>query len=91
MIAMFGLGNPDTTFITITSYIPFFTPMLMFMRAGMLSLPVWEPVLGMVILAVSIILLAVFGGRVYKGGVLMYGKSNSFKDIKKALQLTKKE
>lgn len=91
MIAMFGLGNPDTTFITITSYIPFFTPMLMFMRAGMLSLPVWEPILGMLILAVSIILLAVFGGRVYKGGVLMYGKSNSFKDIKKALQLTKKE
>lgn len=91
MIAMFGLNNPDTTFITITSYIPFFTPMLMFMRAGMLSLPVWEPILGMVVLAASIIILAVFGGRVYKGGVLMYGKSNSFKDIKKALQLTKKE
>ncbi|MCT2342579.1 ABC transporter permease [Niallia taxi] len=91
MIAMFGLNNPDTTFITITSYIPFFTPMLMFMRAGMLSLPVWEPILGMGVLAASIIILAVFGGRVYKGGVLMYGKSNSFKDIKKALQLTKKE
>ena len=38
MIAMFGLNQPDTTFITITSYIPFFTPMLMFMRVGMLNL-----------------------------------------------------
>ncbi|UOE56638.1 ABC transporter permease [Bacillus sp. CMF12] len=91
MIAMFGLSQPEASFITITSYIPFFTPMLMFMRVGMLSLPVWEPILGIVILLAAIILLAVFGARVYRGGVLMYGKSNSFKDIKKALQLTKNE
>lgn len=91
MIAMVGLGQPDMTFITISSYIPFFTPMLMFMRVGMLNLPVWEPILGIVILLVTIILLAIFGARVYRGGVLMYGKSNSFKDIKKALQLTKRE
>ncbi|MDZ5470192.1 ABC transporter permease [Bacillus sp. 31A1R] len=91
MIAMFGLGQPETPFIQITSYIPFFTPMLMFMRVGMLTLPVWEPLLGIVILLITIILLAIFGARVYKGGVLMYGKSNSFKDIKKALQLTKKD
>lgn len=91
MIAMFGLGQPETSFITATSYIPFFTPMLMFMRVGMLTLPLWEPLLGIVILLVTIIVLATFGARVYKGGVLMYGKSNSFKDIKRALQLTKKE
>lgn len=91
MIAIFGLGQPETPFITIASYIPFFTPMLMFMRVGMLTLPIWEPVLGIVILLVSIVIIAVFGARVYRGGVLMYGKSSSFKDIKKALQLTKKE
>lgn len=91
MIAMFGLGTPDTPFITITSYIPFFTPMLMFMRVGMLTLPAWEPLLGIAILLITIIILSIFGAKVYRGGVLMYGKSNSFKDIKKALQLTKKE
>ncbi|MBS4188763.1 ABC transporter permease [Bacillus sp. FJAT-49705] len=91
MIAMFGLGQPDTSFITIASYIPFFTPMLMFMRVGMLTLPVWEPMIGIAILIITIIILAVFGAKVYKGGVLMYGKSNSFKDIKKAIQLTKNE
>lgn len=91
MIAMFGLNQPDTTFMTISSYIPFFTPMLMFMRVGMLELPVWEPLLGIAILVASIVILAIFGARVYKGGVLMYGKSNSFKDIKKALQLTKED
>lgn len=91
MIAMFGLSAPDTTFVTITSYIPFFTPMLMFMRVGMLNLPVWEPILGIIVLVATIMILAIFGARVYKGGVLMYGKSNSYKDIKKALQLAKKE
>jgi ABC-2 type transport system permease protein len=89
MISMFGLGQPDTTFIKVTSFIPFFTPMLMFMRVGMLNLPLWEPLVGMAILLVTIAILAVFGARVYKGGVLMYGKSNSFKDIKKALQFSK--
>lgn len=91
MIAMFGLSAPDNTFVTITSYIPFFTPMLMFMRVGMLNLAFWEPILGIIILVATIMILAIFGARVYKGGVLMYGKSNSYKDIKKALQLTKKE
>jgi ABC-2 type transport system permease protein len=91
MIAMFGLSNPDSSFITITSYIPFFTPMIMFLRVGMLTIPVWETALGIGVLIATIIILAIFGARVYKGGVLMYGKSNSYKDIKKALQLTKNE
>lgn len=91
MIAMFGLGKPDATFITITSYIPFFTPMIMFLRVGMLTIPLWEAFLGISILIATIIVLAIFGARVYRGGVLMYGKSNSYKDIKKALQITKNE
>lgn len=91
MIAMFGLNKPDSPFITVTSYIPFFTPMIMFLRVGMLNIPVWESLIGIGILIGTIIILAIFGARVYKGGVLMYGKSNSYKDIKKALQLTKNE
>jgi len=90
MMAMFGLGQPEATFIKIASFIPFFTPMLMFLRVGMLNIPIWEAALSIGILVVTIMVLAFFGARVYRGGVLMYGKSNSFKDIKKALQLTKK-
>ncbi|MGM7719318.1 ABC transporter permease [Metabacillus sp. Hm71] len=89
MIAMFGLSNPDTTFITISSYIPFFTPMIMFLRVGMLNIPAWEIGLSFVILIASITLLAIFGARVYKGGVLIYGKSSSFKDLKRALLMSK--
>lgn len=91
MIAMFGLGNPEAPFITITSYIPFFTPMIMFLRVGLLNLPFWEIALSIGILLGTIILLAVIGARIYKGGVLFYGKTPSWKDVKKVLELTKKD
>ncbi|WP_085506878.1 ABC transporter permease [Thalassobacillus devorans] len=91
MIAMFGLNAPDSGFVTVTSYIPFFTPMLMFLRVGMLDVPIWEVGLSIGMLIATIMLLAVIGARIYSGGVLLYGKSSSLKDIKAALQLSKKE
>jgi ABC-2 type transport system permease protein len=90
MIAMFGLSNPENTFITISSFFPFFTPMIMFLRVGMLTIPTWEIIVSIGILIGTIIALALVGARIYKGGVLLYGKSSSFKDLKKAFQLTKK-
>jgi ABC-2 type transport system permease protein len=89
-IAMFGLNNPEAPFITVTSFIPFFAPMIMFLRVGMLNVPIWEVALSIGVLVATIGFFAYFGAKVYRGGVLMYGKSTSFKDIKKALQLTKK-
>lgn len=90
-IAMFGLGAPDAKFITITSYIPFFTPMIMFLRIGMLEIPTWEIALSIAILIATIILFSLIGARIYRGGVLMYGPSRSLKDIRNAFLLTKKE
>ncbi|WP_087973365.1 ABC transporter permease [Oceanobacillus rekensis] len=90
-IAMFGLGTPDATFIQITSFIPFFTPMIMFLRVGMLDIPVWEVALSIGILIGTIAVLAYIGAKVYSGGVLMYGRSGSLKDFKKAIRLSKKE
>ncbi|WP_200416485.1 ABC transporter permease [Virgibacillus salexigens] len=90
-IAIFGLSVPESNLVKITSFIPFFAPMIMFLRVGMLDIPVWEIALSIGILVATITLLAIVGARVYKGGVLMYGKSNSLKDFKKALALSKKE
>src|SRR5690625_4038460 len=91
IIAMVGLGMPEAKFITITSYIPFFTPMIMFLRVGMLDVPIWEVIISVGLLVGTIIILAILGARIYRGGVLMYGPSRSLKDFKKALMLTKKE
>ncbi|GAE32557.1 ABC transporter permease [Halalkalibacter hemicellulosilyticus] len=91
MIAMFSLTMPDSTLVTVTSFIPFFTPMLMFLRVGMLEVPLWEVGLSIGLMLVTIAILAMIGARVYRGGVLMYGTSTSLKDFKRALQLSKKE
>ncbi|WP_307893788.1 ABC transporter permease [Bacillus swezeyi] len=89
VIAMVGLNTPDAPFITVTSFIPFFAPMIMFLRVGMLDIPFWEAALGIGITAATIIILAIIGARVYKGGVLMYGTGGGLKNIKQALRLSK--
>ncbi|WP_039073435.1 ABC transporter permease [Bacillus sp. MSP13] len=89
MIAMFGLSTPDAGFITVTSFIPFFTPMIMFLRVGMLDIPFWQAATGIGITLLTIVILAVIGARIYKGGVLVYSNSSAFKAIKQALRLAK--
>ncbi|MED3602722.1 ABC transporter permease [Bacillus subtilis] len=89
MLAMFGLNVPDAGFITVTSFIPFFTPMIMFLRVGMLDIPFWQAAVGIGITLLTIVILAVIGARIYKGGVLIYGNSSAFKVIKQALRLAK--
>lgn len=87
LVSIFGLTNPDALVIKISSYIPFFTPMIMFMRIGMTNIHFLEIAIGILIMIVSIIASSIFAAKVYKGGVLLYGKSNSLKDIRKALEL----
>ncbi|HJF33951.1 MAG TPA: ABC transporter permease [Sporosarcina psychrophila] len=89
MIAATGLGNPEMAYLKYASFFPFFAPLVMFLRVGMLDLPLWEPLLSIAIMLVTIFILGFFGARVYRGGVLMYGPSRSLKDIKKAIQLGK--
>lgn len=90
LLAMSGLQDPTAIYIKITSYIPFFTPMIMFLRVGMVEVPVWEIALSIIILIVTIFIFAWIGAKVYRGGVLMYGKSGKLKDLKEAILLTKK-
>ena len=90
MLSMFGLSNPEAGFVKITSFIPFFSPMLMFLRIGMIEVPTWEIAISIILLVVTIASLAIFGAKVYRGGVLMYSNASSFKSIKDALNLTKK-
>lgn len=91
IVAMFGLGAPETTVVTVSSFIPFFSPMVMILRIGMLNIPMWEIGLSIGILIVTIIIMGLIGARVYRGGVLMYGRSASLKDFGKAIRLSKKE
>lgn len=89
ILAMTGLNAPDATYIKITSFIPFFTPMIMFLRIGVSDPALWEILLSIGLLICTIVVVAFFAAKVYRGGVLMYGKSASFKDLKKAMAVHK--
>lgn len=90
-IALFGLVKPESMLITVSSFIPFFTPMIMFLRIGMLEVPAWEIALSIGLTVLTLILCSILAARVYRGGVLMYGSSHTWKDFYRALQLSKRE
>ena len=90
-IVSFGLSTPDAPFITVASYIPFFTPQLLTMRIGMGVIAGWEIALLFALLIASVVAVNILAARVYKGGVLMYGKVSMKEGIKQALALSKKE
>src|SRR5699024_4144122 len=54
--AVFGLNAPGASFITVTSSMPFFSPMIMFFRVGMLEVPTWQILLSTGILIATIYL-----------------------------------
>ena len=90
-VSIFGLNVPDATFIKVLSYIPFFTPQLLFLRMGMTTVPTWEIIVILGILIISVILMNILAARIYKGGVLMYGKFSFKGGMQQALRLGKKE
>ncbi|MBM7633964.1 ABC transporter permease [Geomicrobium sediminis] len=91
LISMFSLGNPSATITTVTSYIPFFTPMIMFLRVGMGEASSFEMILSFVLLFISIAILMVIATRVYRGGVLLYSQGRLIEMIKRALIVTNRE
>lgn len=86
-IAFSGISMPEAGYVTVASYIPVFAPLVMFLRVGLLDIPLWEPLLSIAIMLLTIGILGWFGARVYRGGVLMYGSSQSLKDIRRAIKL----
>ncbi len=90
-IVSFSQGSPDSPFVTVASYIPFFTPQLLILRVGVGSIAPFEIALLIGIMVISAVIINVIAARVYKGGVLMYGKLSFKKNIKQALAVSKKE
>ncbi len=88
-IAMFGLNQPDSTLMVVCQYIPFFSPFLMFLRIGLAEPAWWEIALSIGILIASILAIGWLSAKIYRVGVLMYGKRPSMKEIVKAMKAYK--
>lgn len=74
MVAISSLGTPDTKWMIALSYVPFFTPMLLFERIVLTNVPGWSIALGISELVLTTVLFIWLAGKIYRVGVLMYGK-----------------
>ncbi|NOV03612.1 ABC transporter permease [Paenibacillus planticolens] len=89
MIAIFGLNNPTAGFVVTMSFIPFFSPLIMFLRIGMSSPAIWEIWLSITIQLASIGAMSWVAAKIYRTGVLMYGKRPSWRELRKAMRAYK--
>jgi ABC-2 type transport system permease protein len=76
-------ANPGSTFAVITSMIPLFSPILMIARMAVSSVPLWQSLGSVVLMGFTFVGLMWVSSRVYRIGILMYGKKPSFKEIAK--------
>lgn len=72
---------PDSTLSVVLSLIPFMTPILMFLRMSVLMPPVWQIALSVVLTSLTIALVIWIAARIYRVGILMYGKPPNFPEM----------
>lgn len=76
------IDNPDGSVATTFSMIPLTSPIVMLMRIPF-GVPWWQLVLSIGILVGSFLFTVWFGSKIYRVGILMYGKKPTYKEILK--------
>ena len=79
------MDNPDGALAFWMSIIPFTSPVIMMVRLPF-GVDSWQLLLSMVILVGSFIATTWLAGRIYRTGILMYGKKASYKELWKWLR-----
>jgi ABC-2 type transport system permease protein len=77
----FAFNQPNGTLATVLSFFPFTAPLMMFMRISVQTPPLWQIATSVALLLATIFLVAWFAGRVYRVGILMYGKKPTLPEI----------
>lgn len=85
VMSSMGSGSVDNTLMVICSYIPFTSPMSMFTRIAMSTVPWYEIALSIAILIGSTVGVGVLSAKIYRVGVLMYGTTPKIGSILKAV------
>lgn len=77
---IYSVGNPDGPLAFWASLIPFSSPIVMMVRLPF-GIPLWEKILSVVLLYGTFILISHFAAKIYRVGILMYGKKVTFKEM----------
>ncbi|MFD3394107.1 ABC transporter permease [Aquirufa sp. OSTEICH-129V] len=84
LLAQYTMQDPDSTVAFWASMIPFTSPINMMVRLPY-GVPVWELVLSMSLLVVGFLACSWISARIYRVGILMYGKKATWKELSKWL------
>ena len=79
------VSNPDSTLSIWLSMIPFTSPISMMVRIPF-GVPIWQVVVSAVLLAGTFVLMTWIAAKIYRTGILMYGKKLSYQEIFKWLK-----
>jgi ABC-2 type transport system permease protein len=86
MLMMLVIRAPDQTLSVVLSLVPFFSPILMFMRISVGSPPVWQVLLSWALLLATIWWANQAAGRLFRAGILLYGAAPTWKSLARALR-----
>jgi len=75
------MNEPDGTVAVVMSLIPFFTPILMFLRMTLTKVPAWQIAASLVLMVGAVLVMAWLVGKVYRVGILMHGSKPKLKDL----------
>lgn len=84
-IAIYAFNAPDSSVVWWGSMIPFTSPIVMLARIPF-GVPAWELVLSIALLVATFVACGWASAKIYKIGILMFGKKTGFKDLWKWLK-----
>lgn len=87
MIVVFGIssGDVDTPLMIAASWFPLSSPMAMFTRIGMSTVSTFEIAGSIIVLIISLFLIGKLSAKIYRTGVLLYGKKVNFFSLLKQI------
>ena len=85
IIALYAFRAPDSSIAFWGSIIPFTSPIVMISRLPF-GVPAWELILSIVLLIATFVVCAWASAKIYRVGILMFGKKSTFKDLWKWLK-----
>ena len=85
-IILMAFQNPDSQLVVWGSLIPFTSPIVMLARIPY-GVPMWQLVLSFALLLLTFIACAWASAKIYKAGILLFGKKTTFKDLWKWLKM----
>ena len=80
-VAIMSVSNPEGFAAKLFSFIPLSSPIIMMIRTPLNSTTVWELLLSVAILFATAVFFVWLAGRIYRTGILMYGKKPSYREI----------